>query len=40
VPRHETCPVKVKLVAADEDFEMPAEKPNPFAVLAQLKGKA
>lgn len=40
VPRHETCPVNVKMVAADEDFEAPAEKPNPFAVLAQLKDKA
>jgi len=39
VPRHETCPVDVKMVAADDDFEAPAEKPNPFAMLAQLKGK-
>jgi len=40
VPRHETCPVQVKMAAADDDFAAPAEKPNPFAVLAQLKGKA
>jgi len=39
VPRHETCPVNVKMAAADDDFETPVEKPNPFAVLAQLKGK-
>ncbi|OQW89737.1 MAG: hypothetical protein BWK72_00315 [Rhodoferax ferrireducens] len=39
VPRHDTCPVNVKMVAADPDFDAPVEKPNPFAVLAQLKGK-
>jgi uncharacterized protein len=39
VPRHEACPVPVKMAAADEDFEAPTEKPNPFAVLAQLKAK-
>ena len=39
VPRHETCPVNVKMVAVDKDFDAPAEKPNPFAVLAQLKRK-
>ncbi|MBB1077359.1 DUF177 domain-containing protein [Rhodoferax sp. 4810] len=37
VPRHEVCPVKVKMAAVDTDFDAPAEKPNPFAVLAQLK---
>lgn len=37
VPRHEVCPVKVKMGAADIDFEAPVEKPNPFAMLAQLK---
>ena len=37
VPRHEVCPVKVKMAAADIDFEAPVEKPNPFAMLAQLK---
>lgn len=37
VPRHEVCPVKVKMAAADKDFDAPAEKPNPFAVLANLK---
>ena len=39
VPRHEVCPVPVKLQAADKDFEETlATKPNPFAVLARLKG--
>ena len=39
VPRHDTCPVAVKLAVADADFAAPTEKPNPFAQLAQLKGK-
>lgn len=39
VPRHEACPVEVKLEVADPDFEArSAEKPNPFAVLAKLQG--
>lgn len=39
VPRHEVCPTEVKLVAQDADFEAAqAEKPNPFAALAGLKG--
>jgi len=39
VPRHETCPTEVKLAAQDADFEAAqAEKPNPFAALAGLKG--
>lgn len=38
VPRHDTCPTEVKLAVADADFEEKlAEKPNPFAVLQQLK---
>lgn len=38
VPRHEACPVEVKLVAQDSDFESAAGgKPNPFAVLAKLQ---
>ncbi len=38
VPKHEQCPVTVKLAAADADFlDAPAEKPNPFAMLQQLK---
>jgi uncharacterized protein len=37
VPRHETCPLPVKLEAVDADFDEPAPKPNPFAVLAGLK---
>lgn len=40
VSKHETCPKPVKLQAADPGFEEPAqEKPNPFAVLQQLKKK-
>lgn len=38
VPRHDTCPVPVKLVAVDADFEDVPTKPNPFAALAKLKG--
>ena len=39
VPRHETCPVAVKLAVEDPDFEAAsAEKRNPFAVLAKLQG--
>lgn len=38
VPRHDTCPVPLKLSAVDADFEAAADKPHPFAVLAQLKG--
>jgi uncharacterized protein len=37
VPLHEVCPVKIKMAVADKDFDAPAEKPNPFAVLAHLK---
>lgn len=37
VPRHETCPVAIKLMAADADFEDAPVKPNPFAGLAVLK---
>ena len=38
VPKHDTCPEPVQLQAVDPDFEdEPAEKPNPFAVLGQLK---
>ncbi len=37
-PKHEVCPKRVKLQAADPDFvDEPTEKPNPFAVLQQLK---
>lgn len=39
VPRHEECPVEVKLEVADAGFEVAsAEKRNPFAVLAKLQG--
>ena len=38
VPMHAVCPQPVKLQAADPDFEQVVpEKPNPFAVLEQLK---
>lgn len=38
VPRHDACPGEVRLAAADPDFQGEAEaKPNPFAVLKQLK---
>lgn len=37
VPRHETCPLPVKLMAMDAGFEETLPKPNPFAVLAGLK---
>jgi uncharacterized protein len=39
VPRHEVCPVPVKLAAVDADFEAVSVKPNPFAALAVLKTK-
>ncbi|MEY4910498.1 MAG: hypothetical protein RL761_161 [Pseudomonadota bacterium] len=44
VPLHDVCPVQPKMTASDADFEGDAEaigagKPNPFAVLASLKGK-
>jgi uncharacterized protein len=38
VPRHDSCPLPVKLTAADPDFEEASPKPSPFAVLAGLKG--
>ncbi len=37
VPRHDSCPVAIKLAVADADFEDATVKPNPFAVLAGLK---
>lgn len=40
IASHETCPVEVKLVVADPDFDAGAtEKSNPFAVLVKLKGE-
>jgi uncharacterized protein len=40
VPKHEVCPVAVQLQVADADFvDEPTEKPNPFAMLEQLKKK-
>lgn len=40
VPKHVACPDPVKLRVVDPDFTDEAqEKPNPFAVLEQLKNK-
>ena len=40
VSKHGVCPKPVKLQAADPEFvELAQEKPNPFAVLQQLKKK-
>lgn len=40
VPRHEECPEAVPLSSSQEDFEAAnAEKPNPFAALANLRVK-
>lgn len=40
VPMHDHCPVAPVLAVGDLDLaNAPAEKPNPFAVLAQLKKK-
>lgn len=39
VPRHDSCPVALKLSVADAAFEAEAPKPNPFAVLAGLKDR-
>jgi uncharacterized protein len=41
VPKHEVCPAPVKLQAQDADFDeaAPEQKPNPFAILQQLKNK-
>ena len=39
VPRHETCPVEVKLAVSDPGFDTALiEERNPFAVLAKLQG--
>jgi uncharacterized protein len=37
-PRHESCPVPVKLAVADEEFESAsAQRDNPFALLGKFK---
>jgi uncharacterized protein len=37
-PRHEACPVPVRLAVVDDDFESAAgERENPFALLESLK---
>ncbi len=39
VPRHEQCPEAPKMTVQDADFEvLEKDKPNPFAILATLKG--
>jgi uncharacterized protein len=39
-PKHEECPLPIKLQAVDANFvEEATEKPNPFAMLQQLKDK-
>ncbi|MFZ9250823.1 MAG: YceD family protein [Hylemonella sp.] len=38
VPRHEVCPIPVKLVTQDDDFDQAQEaRPRPFDVLADFK---
>jgi uncharacterized protein len=40
VPKHDRCPDEVPMSAVDEAFdEAMADRPNPFAALAQLKKK-
>ena len=40
VPKHSVCPILVPMSASDESFEAAlADRPNPFAALAQLKKK-
>ena len=37
IPKHDECPVPVKLEAVDAEFDAPASaKPNPFAALSNL----
>jgi uncharacterized protein len=37
VPLHDVCPETVPMSAVDPEFEVAAERPNPFGVLAGLK---
>jgi uncharacterized protein len=37
VPLHEVCPEALPMSAADPEFEVAAQRPNPFGVLAGLK---
>ncbi|WP_416547951.1 YceD family protein [Limnohabitans sp. DCL3] len=37
VPLHDVCPETVPMSAVDPEFEVAAERPNPFGVLASLK---
>lgn len=36
-PKHAVCPQPVKFQVADADFQVPEDKPNPFAALSGLK---
>lgn len=40
VPRHEQCPQPLPMASGDDELAAEPEKPNPFAALAALKGKA
>lgn len=37
VPLHEACPEVIPMSVADPEFELAAQRPNPFGVLAGLK---
>lgn len=37
VPRHEQCPVDVKMAAGEESLEEPVRASNPFAALADFR---
>lgn len=39
LPRHEVCPVALKLSASDADFVDAPDKPNPFAALGAIKSR-
>jgi uncharacterized protein len=39
VPMHDTCPAAPALSAGEDDLSEPEARPNPFAVLGQLKKK-
>ena len=40
VPRHETCPAPLPMPAQPVEDEEGEARPNPFAVLAQLKSRS
>ncbi len=37
IPRHDICPVDIKMTVADLAFESTHDAPHPFAALSQLK---